>query len=279
MAEEQDPEISRRYRELGTEEPPRALDEAILAAGRRGASARPASLDRAHRQRWYAPLATAAILVLAVAVTLHIREEDPEIAAPQAKKESTDAPATAEADAKLRMETELSKRADKGPERARKEPQPKPAEKAFAPDPGPAQGAAASAPQPSVVPRADDARRNVGELARQAEDRTARDAAAAARAPSYGAAESQLQKRAEAPPAAEATAPAAPPAAAAPRSKAAADMQLSSVAPTPERELERIALLRSAAQHEEADKALAEFRKRYPDYRIPEDMLRRVERR
>jgi TolA-binding protein len=50
-------------------------------------------------------------------------------------------------------------------------------------------------------------------------------------------------------------------------------------APTPERELERIAALRKAGKHDEADKALAEFRKRYPDYKIPEAMLEKVERR
>lgn len=40
---------------------------------------------------------------------------------------------------------------------------------------------------------------------------------------------------------------------------------------SPERWLERIAQLRKQGRHEEADKALAEFRQRYPDYRIPEE--------
>ena len=48
---------------------------------------------------------------------------------------------------------------------------------------------------------------------------------------------------------------------------------------TPEKWLERIAELRREGKHDEADKALAEFRKRYPDYRISESMLERVERR
>ena len=39
---ERDDSVSRRYRELPAEEPPRALDEAILAASRRAAGARPA---------------------------------------------------------------------------------------------------------------------------------------------------------------------------------------------------------------------------------------------
>jgi TolA-binding protein len=36
--------------------------------------------------------------------------------------------------------------------------------------------------------------------------------------------------------------------------------------------------LRRQGKHDEADKALAEFRRRYPDYRIAEEMLKKVER-
>jgi len=48
---------------------------------------------------------------------------------------------------------------------------------------------------------------------------------------------------------------------------------------TPEQELERIAELRKQAKHDDADKALAEFRKRHPDFKISAAMLERVERR
>jgi hypothetical protein len=48
---------------------------------------------------------------------------------------------------------------------------------------------------------------------------------------------------------------------------------------SPERWLEQIAELRKQGKHEEADKALAEFRKRYPDYRIPEAVLEKVEKK
>jgi len=48
---------------------------------------------------------------------------------------------------------------------------------------------------------------------------------------------------------------------------------------TPERRLERIADLRAKGLHDEADRALAEFRRAYPDYRLGEEWLRRVERR
>lgn len=41
---------------------------------------------------------------------------------------------------------------------------------------------------------------------------------------------------------------------------------------SPERWLERIADLRKQGRHEEADKALAEFRQSYPGYAIPDDL-------
>src|SRR5688572_3985814 len=44
----------------------------------------------------------------------------------------------------------------------------------------------------------------------------------------------------------------------------------------PQRELERIARLREAGDAAAADKALEEFRKRHPDFRIPEAMWERV---
>jgi len=55
---------------------------------------------------------------------------------------------------------------------------------------------------------------------------------------------------------------------------------VASVAPplSPERLLERIAELRKDGRHEEADKALAEFRQRYPDYPVSDQMLKKVER-
>jgi hypothetical protein len=50
-------------------------------------------------------------------------------------------------------------------------------------------------------------------------------------------------------------------------------------AASPEQWLQGIADLRRQGRHEEADKALAEFRRAYPDYRISEAMLGKVERK
>jgi hypothetical protein len=43
----------------------------------------------------------------------------------------------------------------------------------------------------------------------------------------------------------------------------------------PEKMLERIAELRRQGRHEEADKALEAFRKRYPAYKLPESVLKK----
>ncbi|HEX2197067.1 MAG TPA: hypothetical protein VHG88_00380 [Burkholderiales bacterium] len=155
MADERDPLVSRRYRELGAEEPPPAVDEAILAASRRALGS---------RRRWYLPLAAAAVAVLAVGVTLHVQREQPD------------------------------------PQELRRD--------------------------------------------RQGEARQERSA-------------KPMQDSAPA------------------RAPAAADAMRES----PEQFLERIAELRKHEKHEEADKALADFRQRYPDYRIGQEMLERIERR
>ncbi|MFL6571705.1 MAG: hypothetical protein ACJ8G4_08125, partial [Burkholderiales bacterium] len=98
MAEELDPKITRRYRELGDEEPARELDQAILAAAHRAAGRAHAPLVApAGRHRWYFAFGAAAILVLAVAITVQVeRQPDPEALPPdradrfysQAEKES-----------------------------------------------------------------------------------------------------------------------------------------------------------------------------------------------
>ena len=43
----------------------------------------------------------------------------------------------------------------------------------------------------------------------------------------------------------------------------------------PEKVLERIAELRKAGMHDDADKALEAFRKRYPEYKLPEEVLKK----
>lgn len=254
-----DEKISQRYRELGAEEPPRALDEAILAAATRSArslhgSARPWS------RRWVVPLSLAAVIVLSVTVTLRIQHERPgiEAPAPPAKESVPASPApqvkepaptaaapVADAQPKPKVEGQLNAAAGaparERPAKPASQDEPKP----FAPplrDQAPAASPAAAvapAPAAAVSSRADVAR-------------GAESSVAGAVAQQAGPVQA-LAKRAEA--------------------------QVNLQAETPERELERIAELRRQGKHDEADKALADFRKRYPDFRIPEAMRERVERR
>src|SRR5687767_4781668 len=71
MAEhEKDAGITQHYRDLGREEPPRHLDDAIVAASRR---------DIRRKPRWLYPVAAAAAVgVLAVAISVHMEREQPE---------------------------------------------------------------------------------------------------------------------------------------------------------------------------------------------------------
>jgi hypothetical protein len=271
-----DGDISRRYRELPREEPPRHLDHAILAAARRAAHTRPAPLVvPSGRQRWYFPLAAAAIIVLAVAVTVHVERERP------AEEVLSSAPASAPS----------------APAMAREQAQPE-AKKPASPD----------ANKPAQQQQPERQRKA------EAESRQLRDQAAAAApppelqktpepsAPANEVADSGARRMESATPAPEsAPPPAAPQAAPSPSSqgrakaiiaaKPAAEAQRriddgarkgpmlsASAAQAPEQWLQGIADLRGQGWHEEADRQLAEFRKRYPDYKIPESMLKRVER-
>lgn len=201
MAEtERDEKVSAGYRALGGEEPPRALDEAILAASRRSP------------RRWRVPLSVAAVLVLAAGVTLRMLPQRP------------DAESVALAPQVMETLRPAAPPAAAAREQAK-----------------PAAGAKASS-----------------EVA-------AADAVAESRARSNIAAEPGSR-------AAEAPAPtAAGGIAQAPmRSEVAA--KLAKIELTPQAWLARIAELRKEGRQREADESLAEFRKRYPDYRIPEPL-------
>ena len=79
MTDERDPKVSHRYRELGDEEPPRELDQAILASAHRAADRAAPLVAPAGRHRWYFAFGAAAIMVLAVAITVQVeRQPDPE---------------------------------------------------------------------------------------------------------------------------------------------------------------------------------------------------------
>jgi hypothetical protein len=249
MADERDPKVSQRYRELGGEEPSRELDQAILAAAHRAADKPHAPLvTPAGRHRWYFSLAAAAIVVLAVAVTWHIERQQPD--------EET-----------LVMRQDVpAKKEDVPP------PKPRPG---FTPDPAPKIQQAPAKPAPdAAAPAPAQAESRIrenatGDVARAEPSAQAerREASPAAGALSGGMNRTQPQ------------AAAAPVESAAPRDAARSRATESSQPEPPERWLERIVQLRKEGKHDEADKALAEFKKRYPDYAIPQAMRESVEKK
>jgi hypothetical protein len=60
---------------------------------------------------------------------------------------------------------------------------------------------------------------------------------------------------------------------------AGASVAKEALAPTPEKQLERIAELRAAGRHPEADEALVKFRRDHPDYRIAPALWEKVKPR
>jgi hypothetical protein len=266
------------YRALRREEPGAALDAAILAASRR-AVAKPTAA-----RRWAAPVSIAAVLVLAFGVTLRMQLEKPGVESPDVYSSPPAAAAVPAAPERAQGAAEPApskNEADTGSQRgARAKAEKKiivPAAKPdVAPVPQPKLQAAPAQPQAleeNVRQRRDESRvEDSKEMLQKQKDRDVQAFPAAPAAPA-------------APPASTA-APAAEgrmkrEAFAAPRAPAAAGIAADAQAPMDEatRELEAIAKLRVEGRQEEADKALAEFRRKRPDYRIPEAMWERVKPR
>jgi hypothetical protein len=232
MSDEQ--KISQRYRELSREEPPPRLDDAILAASRRAVQTRPAPLVvPSGRRRWYFPLAAAAVIVLAVAVTIHVERQRPDL-------EVAEAPVSAPPPAR-EEQAAASVKPPASP--------PKATDKLYAPDPKPA-----PAPEPPAA---------------------APPPAASAPAPPQDAVSGMRESRR----ADEATPQARMEARSAMRQKATIGAASAFAAASPEQWLQGIDDLKRQGRHDEAERELAEFRKRYPDYRVPEAILEKFEKR
>lgn len=248
---DRDEELARLYRALAKEEPPEALDAAILAASRR-AVVRP-SLAR----RWAGPVSVAAVLVLAIGVTLEMRDEAPGIEAPATSPPALERPRGEPA-------APEAKREEPVPEARRREERreiapARPAPRAVAPQPAPPARAesnvapapaAPSASSPAPAPAAPAASKIVPMQAR----------------PSRSTLGVPEEKRLSAP-AAASSAPAAADLATRPSRDRADD---------PAALLEAIAKLRAAGEDAEADRALEDFRRRYPGYRIDAATWERV---
>ncbi len=279
-----DERISRRYAELAREEPGAALDAAVLAASRR------ALARTSWSRRWAGPVSIAAVLVLAVGVTLQMQREQPGIERPESPPPAKPVPPP-EAPADVAKDRDIERgdagaRERKAAPREKKQKLERYAEpKPFAQDAAPrADGVAAPVSKDSlanVAPIArEEARAPAASAARTdtiASPAPARAPPAPAAAPMQPAMEAQQSSAAQAPaPASKSLGAIAPLAKRDAAESAPAAARLQAARTEEEIELERIAKLRAEGKHEDADKALAEFRRRHPDFRIPEATWERV---
>jgi hypothetical protein len=268
MADERDPKVSQRYRELGSEEPPRELDQSILAAAHRAPGKSHAPLvTPAGRHRWYFAFGAAAILVLAVAVTVHMERSQPDAeTVVMGDQGLQQAPPTAEpkkqvspAERQYGFTPEPKPRAQEAPKEFARDAAPAPSTREDSPG-----GIAIPGPVPKAEPKPAPPQPS------QSDSREQSPAADAGRQEGLFSNQVQSARSREASPVAK-PAPA-------PQGRVDARVAASAVLLSPERLLERIAELRKEGRHNEADQLLAEFRERYPDYRISEEMLKKVER-
>jgi len=280
-----DDKLHRAYRALGNEEPPAALDAAILARARERVVPR-------RRPSWMVPVSIAAVLVLGIGVSLRMQLEQPgietSVPAPAAVPDRPAPPApaapapTAPASSEAARDSAASvtvpelkrvpqkkvdafrqkERFDEARPQSNVAPAQAPLEAAQSREEKPASADAISAPSSK-------AQTNTS-VAVEPPPAAASPPAPAAGAPSLRLAPQSMQAPSRAK--REAEPDAAP---------GARDLRKSLVTPEadPVRELERIAQLRAEGRHAEADRALEEFRRLRPDYRIPEAVWERVKPR
>jgi len=253
---EHDPLLAALYRAGADAAPPAHLDDAIRAAARREVAAGP---RRSGARRWAVPVSLAAVLVLSVSVVTMMREQgmdrpesvlDPAPAAMTAERAAPPAPVVAEPEVQPRRQPAAPAMAPAAP---------------VAPAAPPASPAASSG-------RAAEAEQAVPESrakAAAAEPGSAQDAPARRE---YAAPQPLLRSAppmADAGVGASAAKPAAPAALAAGPVKSVLWQDL--LKEPPEKWLQRIAELRRAGQTADAEALVAEFRRRFPDQRLPED--------
>lgn len=281
MTDERDPQVTRRYRELGSEEPPRAIDEAILSAARAPTAPHAPLVTPAGRHRWYFGLAAAAVLVLSVAVTLHMERQAPD---------ETFVPSPAQPPAAVVKSEPVP---PPKPEPVRKaapapqKPKPKAEEKPqpqFVPDPVTAPASPAAGPAPG--PAHDRARADQEQLAQEARRAAEKAMAESAAAKAERELSAQRAGTSAPPPMARAEARREGRDVLSSRSNPEVAAERASKVPaqplyrtTPEVWLKQIAYLRANGRHEEADRELDQFRKTHPGHRLSDELREKVERK
>ncbi len=278
MIEPRDEELSRIYRDAEAPVPPQRVDDNILAASRRVAGARPRSERSEFARRWGAPVALAATVVVTTTLALMVLERQSGLdtvtsAVPGADQPSKSprveqkpvarAPATSVPQAAARRDrkeqrpnegTASSERlgtdrfvanVPRARETLGKREEAKPAPAAAAPSSSERAGADRPAPSPEAqrapevprqAPRAPAAAGLTGDANTLRESALTLQRAGALSASAGRVAGSEAKER------------------------------------TPEKWLEDIRKLKAQGKTAEVERELAEFKKRYPDYRLPEDL-------
>jgi hypothetical protein len=236
-----DPKLSRLYREASTEGPPSAVDAAILAAARKRV-AQPERRARASWLSWMAPASAIATLVLGVSIAFLVDREQPEPTRdtrirPIAPRPQSAPPASAGESAQAKTAGSAAPAAAKTEAPAAAVPAQVPV-LASPPAPAaqafPAEGREKAAESKLSVPKA------------ASEANVARDAAVGAM---------------------EAGAPPAPAAAG-----RLAPLRQQAAPRSPQAWLDEIDRLKREGRDQEAAEQLAEFRKAYPAYSVPESL-------
>lgn len=265
--DQEDARIARLYREASTEEPPARVHAAVRAAAR-SAVDRPADKLRSRWTPWRVPFALAAVAVVSaslVTLVMEERREDVVIAPLSAPRDAAQsAPAAAEAPQSAPPAADAPARNVAGDEARAGESRRYAAPRRSASEP-PAKRAD-GAPESKVLSEPPVLQK------RQMEE------SVPAQAPSEAEARPR-ELRAPAPASADrAATPPAPAAAPAPRAARPERFQMTDEigglkaeldSEPPARWLERITTLRREGRRAEADALLAEFKRRYPEERLP----------
>ncbi len=253
MSKPRDRELSRIYRDADAPEPPQRIDDAILAASRRAAGAGPRSARTGLARRWQVPVALAATVILTVTLTLMVFEQPNELetmqslpvirepAAPGAgaPAQSPSAESRPAAPAPAKPMPKAATRRDAGGERAGERSDQGTGAPAFVPD----------------VPRASEVMRESRPLRepQRIPPQTTQPAPAAAvlKAGPVQGASPALQGGA--------------------RDEAGRSLSAETGERSPQAWLEDIRRLKAQGRMPEAERELAAFKRRYPDFRLPED--------
>ncbi len=292
-----DPRVTEAYQGLGNENPPEAIDAAILAASRRAVGARP-TVAGARARRWALPISIAAVVVLTMSLALRVQLERSDLESAEPTPSVSAVPPAARSPAADDKDAPRSAALESKEEMRATAKQNQPADALAKSKPAAAPSAAVES-KPSV--------RGAGEREQSAPARKAlktppmRTEAPQAAAPGFVPAPPAPAPSPAEPAAAPLGAAAAsgaarpdvatglarqmPAEADANAGRAASRMAVEDrVQPLAEKAgkadadlsprdwLERIATLRRDGRAKAADESLAAFRRRYPDYEIPKEL-------